>query len=484
MHAFVIVNRSGNAWRVGIWRDGRRLIALLVLLWGTPRLLRAQVRVPSDTGPCLGCGGKRQVAAAAGELLTFELIPYTYNRWIAREAYGQTTLHTWSYNLRHGWVWDTDHFPMNQLAHPYSGSLFFNSARSNGFNFWSSAPFSFAGSLLWEYFGETTRPSINDLINTTVGGITLGETSFRLANLILDRRSTGPTRVVREIGAALVDPPLGLSRLLSGDVGRVEPNPLDRKPSIMAQQIDIGYQLVTQGPAQSPLTAPHQTFGFYSLAYGDPLRGDVEHPFGAFRVAGTLATGTGGTVSQLDAVGYLLTHEFLQSKDANRQIQFTINYHYLNTRAVLTGGQSLSGLFISRFPLGRSMSIRGDIGMEGYLIDGVRSDYNPDPTALANETARNYDYGMGGAGRAALRFDWRGHQLVQASYSSTWIGVLSGAARDHRYSVLSGRAEIPIFGPLALGGSALLYHRTSRYPTHQTVRARDARTQIFAAVLY
>lgn len=484
MDVLVILNRSWKERLMSAGRDGRRVIGFLIMLGAVPSVLRAQAKVPSDTGPCLGCGGNRKFAGAAAELITFELIPYTYNRWIARVDYGQTTLHTWSYNLSHGWVWDTDHFPMNQLAHPYSGNLFFNSARSNGFNFWSSAPFSFTGSLLWEYFGETTRPSINDLINTTFGGITLGETTFRLANLILDRRSTGPTRVIREIGAALVDPPLGLSRLVNGDVGRVEANPLDRKPSEMAQQIALGYQLVTQGPAQSPLSAPHQTFGFYSLDYGDPLRGDVKHPFGAFRVTGTLATGTPGTVSQLDAVGYLLTHEFLQSKDANQQLQLTLNYHYLNNRAVLTGGQAVSGLYIARYPLARTMAIRTELGVEGYLINGVRSDYNPDPTALANETARNYDYGMGGAGRAALRFDWRGHQLLRGTYQTTWIGVLSGAARDHRYDIMSGRVEIPLIGPFALGGSALLFHRTSRYPTHQTVHARDARTQIFVAVLY
>jgi hypothetical protein len=393
-------------------------------------------------------------------------------------------LHSWSYNLGHGWVWDTDHFPVNQLAHPYSGNLFFNSARSNGFNFWSAAPFSFAGSTLWEYFGETTRPSINDLINTTFGGITLGETTYRLSNLILDRRATGATRVMREIGAALVDPPLALSRLVSGDVGRVEANPIDRKPSVIAQEISAGYQLVSEGAAQSPLQAPHQTFGFYGLDYGDPLRGDVTHPFGAFSLSGTLATGTGGTVSQLDAVGYLLTHEFLQSQTRNQQLQLTLNYHYLNNRAVLTGGQGVSGLFISRYPIARRLALRTEVGLLGYLINGVRSDYNPSPTALANETARNYDYGMGGAGRAVIRFDWRGHELVEGMYQDTWIGVLSGAARDHRYDVLSGRVEVPIVGPFALGGSALLFHRTSRYPTHQTVHAKDARTQVFASVLY
>lgn len=464
------------------WRG----IALVTLLMVTPITLRAQTRgqIRADSGGCLGCAARPRFVPAAAELLTFELLPYSYNRWIAKVPWGQTTLHTWSSNLRHGWVWDTDHFPVNQVAHPYSGNLFFNSARSHGYDFWGAAPFSFAGSTLWEYFGETTRPSINDLINTTVGGITLGETTYRLSNLILDRRTTGLRRVAGEIGSALVDPPLALTRLIDGDIGRVEANPIDREPSRLAQQVAFGYQLVSQGKAQSPLLAPHQSFGFYSLDYGDPLAGDVTHPFGAFRVTGTLATGTSGTVSQLDASGYLATHDFLKTKTQNQEVQLTLNYSYLNNRAILTGGQSVSGLFISRYPIARSLSVRTEFSLVGYLIDGVKSDFSPSPQALQNETARNYDYGMGGGGRVVARLERRGYDLLQASYSDTWIGVLSGAARRHRYDTLGGRVEIPIIGPLAIGGSALLYRRTSQYSGHDTVHARDARTQIFAAVLY
>jgi hypothetical protein len=141
-------------------------------------------------------------------------------------------------------------------------------------------------------------------------------------------------------------------------------------------------------------------------------------------------------------------------------------------------------MFISRHPLGRVTTLRTDFSVLGYAIDGVRSDFNPNPQAIANETARNYDYGMGVGGRATARLERNGHSLLQASYQDTWIGVLSGAARDHRYNTLSGRGEIPIGGRFALGASALLFHRASRYASHHTIHARDARTQIFAAVRY
>jgi hypothetical protein len=372
---------------------------------------------------------------------------------------------------------------VNQLAHPYSGNLYFNSARANGYDFWSSAPFVFTGSLVWEYFGETSRPSINDLINTTFGGITLGETMFRLSNLILDRHTTGLTRIVREIGAAVVDPPLALSRLLDGEVGRVEPNPVNRVPSRLASEFNLGYQRVSQGSAESPLTTPNQTFLFYSLDYGDPLRGDVSHPFGAFRVDATLATGTAGTVSELRALGYLMTHEFSHLEDRHQQLQLALNYDYLNNQAILSGGQGLSGIFIVRHPIARSLSLRTEVSGLAYVIDGVKSDFSPTPNP-ADTASRNYDYGMGGGGRVVARVERHGDALLEAVYQNTWIGVLNGAAREHRYDVLSARLEVPIIGELALGGSALLYHRTSSYATHGTVHARDARTQVFVAVLF
>lgn len=410
------------------------------------------------------------------------MLPYSYNRWVQRVPWGRTTLSTWSRNLHSGWVWDNDHFAINQFAHPYSGNLYFNSARANGYDFWSSAPFALAGSILWEYFGETTRPSINDLLNTTIGGITLGETAYRLANLVIDRRAHGTTRLVREVGAALVDPPLALARLTSGDIARDEENPNDRRPSKLTSDVQLGYQRVNPGSAQSPLAQPSQSFAYYRLDYGDPLNGDVTHPFGAFRVEGTLATGTSGSISELRAIGFLGTHDFRSDESRTQELQVALHYHYLNTSAVLSGGQGLSGLYIARYPFSRSFSVRTELSALGYFIDGVKSDYRPKAIAVANETARNYDYGMGGGGRVAAFVERNGRDLFEGTYQTVWIGVLSGAARQHIFDVLGGRLTIPIVGRFGVGASAVLYRRASEYPTHATIHAGDARTQVFLSI--
>ena len=42
------------------------------------------------------------------------------------------------------------------------------------------------GSFLWETAGETTPPSINDYVTTTIGGSFVGESLFRMASLLLE----------------------------------------------------------------------------------------------------------------------------------------------------------------------------------------------------------------------------------------------------------------------------------------------------------
>ena len=49
-------------------------------------------------------------------------------------------------------TFDQDNLLVNQVAHRYPGSLYFNSARSNGYSFWRSIPFALDGSLMWETF--------------------------------------------------------------------------------------------------------------------------------------------------------------------------------------------------------------------------------------------------------------------------------------------------------------------------------------------
>ena len=122
------------------------------------------------------------------------------------EQTARITPKTWWANMQQGMVWDLNDFAVNQIGHPYQGSNYFDAARANGLNFYESSALAAFGSATWEFYGETNPASLNDFINTTLGGISLGEMLHRTGWLIRNPRATGKRRLWSEIGAAAVDP--------------------------------------------------------------------------------------------------------------------------------------------------------------------------------------------------------------------------------------------------------------------------------------
>ncbi|HEY0434537.1 MAG TPA: DUF3943 domain-containing protein, partial [Chitinophagaceae bacterium] len=157
----------------------------------------------------------------ATKVLTTNLLNWATDKYVFHYDWPASSISDWKNNLKKGWEWDTDKFGVNFIGHPHSGNYYFNVARSNGYSFWGSFPFAVEGSLTWEYFGENTRPSINDIINTPISGMFLGEIVYRISSNILDDRKRGAGRAWREIFAGIVDPPRALNRLTQGKMFRV-----------------------------------------------------------------------------------------------------------------------------------------------------------------------------------------------------------------------------------------------------------------------
>ncbi len=148
---------------------------------------------------------------AVGELAIVEFIPWAAAKWVRTwedpaDNWANVTAESWWNNISKGWEYDGDAFLTNYFAHPYHGSLYFNTGRANGYSFWESTAWAATGSALWEYFGETFRPAFNDWINTTVNGITLGEITNRLSIVVTDNTATGSSRVWQEIGWCINKP--------------------------------------------------------------------------------------------------------------------------------------------------------------------------------------------------------------------------------------------------------------------------------------
>ncbi len=109
-----------------------------------------------------------------------------------------------------------------------------------GLNFYESAALTAFGSATWEFFGETNHASLNDFINTTLGGITLGEMFHRAGWLVRNTQATGKGRLWSEIGATALDPITGLNRFASGDASRVSEKPPEFVPSSLGGVASAG----------------------------------------------------------------------------------------------------------------------------------------------------------------------------------------------------------------------------------------------------
>jgi len=174
-----------------------------------------------------GDGNGKSYSIPAWEILGFEALLNVYGRIVypdlvdpqysnGKKVYS-VTLETIKDHILHGpWGFDGDDFQVNQLQHPYQGSVYHGFARSAGLGFWPSAAYTFLGSLAWEIAGETTNPSINDQVASGIGGSLLGEPLFRLSSLILEDGGYN-IGFWRELGAAVVSPPTGFNRLAFGD---------------------------------------------------------------------------------------------------------------------------------------------------------------------------------------------------------------------------------------------------------------------------
>ncbi|MGC3977553.1 MAG: DUF3943 domain-containing protein [Paludibacteraceae bacterium] len=206
---------------------------------------------------------------------------WSFDRRVLNTEYSRINLQTIKNNLSHLPVWDTDKFSTNLLMHPYHGSMYFNGARLNGFNFYESVPFALGGSLMWEYFMENELPSINDLISTSLGGSALGEVAFRLSDNILDDRAAGFNRFLREFTAGVLSPSRFIERVSSGKVWRrrSEKGNLGKLIPINVY-LNLGYR-TNYRMEDFTIRGASMTA---DVDYGDIFETDIERPYDWFQM--------------------------------------------------------------------------------------------------------------------------------------------------------------------------------------------------------
>lgn len=232
--------------------------------------------------------GKKKFWQGAATVVGLNLGVWAFDRYVLEGDFAYISMNSVEQNFKHGFIWDNDYLGTNMFFHPYHGNLYFNAGRSNGFNYWQSGLYAFGGSAMWELFMECEYPSTNDIIATPIGGMAIGEVFYRASDLILDDRATGGERWGREIGAFVVSPMRGLTRVINGDAWR--------KRSTSGRQFGIPNMSIAVSAGARNIKYKGDVFdkgiGLTSqidIEYGDRFSVDNGRPYDFFTLRGDIS---------------------------------------------------------------------------------------------------------------------------------------------------------------------------------------------------
>jgi hypothetical protein len=373
---------------------------------------------------------------------------------------------TWdsiSRNFQSTPVYDKDPFSVNQIGHPYQGSVYYGLARSAGLGYWESLLYTIAGSYFWEIAGETTKPSINDLISTGIGGTFVGEALFRMSSLLLEGGGEKPG-FWRELGAALISPPTGMNRLVWGE--RFRPVFPSHDPAIFLR-FRVGFTLTTDVDSGGLGSRPKEQEGNaeFLMVYGLPGKPGYTYrrPFDFFLFEFTAvpnASSPDNAIENVTIRGLLVGTGYEWGESYRGVWGLFGGYEYLSPQVFRLATTNLALGTVGQWWLSGTVALQGSIlGGAGFGAAGT----------VGDRDERDYRYGVIPHAIAGLRLIVGDLAMLEAEGRQYWVvGIGEGAsanAEDFGHEVIN-RAGVGltmrVYGPHAL---SLSYRVTTRDAT-------------------
>lgn len=461
-------------------------------------------KVRRKTDLSMALSAEKHPWQAAAEVFAINAGVQLFDRYATNEEFAQTTLRSIRHNFQTGFVWDNDVFITNMFAHPYHGNLYFNAARTNGLSFWESAPYALGGSLMWELFGETEPPAINDVITTTVGGIALGEMTHRLSRLVLNDRSRGFRRFLREAAATIINPVQGLHRIISGDAWRVS-NSHYKYHDYNTIPVDFSISTGIRYLADDGALFRRESNPYVNmyLCYGTPVDGKRHTtPYDFFDVDVTLGLNSNQPlVNTLHIVGRLWSMPVLAKNGMAGEFGLYQHFNYYDSKPIKDGSDLTPyriseaaafgpGFIIFLPKVGALSRLEQRIFLSAILLGGSKSDY-------FNVIERDYNMGSGYSikSKTHLEISSFGRLVLHAKYFRlfTWKGYetkdLNNIGDLHYLNVQGdrGNASLLVVNPiieidlkkrwsLHLSGSYFL--RSTQYKYYTDITAKTFETKL------
>jgi hypothetical protein len=395
---------------------------------------------------------KYPVWKPAVEVLGVNVFTWSIDRFILQSDFSHIGPSTWKYNIQKGWEWDTDRFGINFVGHPYSGSMTFNAARSQGYNYWQSFPFAVGGSLMWEYFGENTRPSYNDVVNTPVNGAFLGEIFYRVSSNILDDRTTGGERAFREVVAGLIDPVRGLNRLLQGKSFRHTHTEVYQKEPLNLT-LSTGVHKINEDNKTLFGNGPTNAVFNLQLDYGNPFEIRARKPFDVFRFRTEFSLGSGRKIlDNILGYGILFGNTTHWGKLAVMYGAFQY-YDYWDNKTFELGAIGFGGGLITKYPISKTINLYTNFHLSAIPLAGNSTRYGPDTSQV-----RDYTYNDGLSAKFETTLNVGKHLSASVSYYYYILHTIVGPMGNNYVAILRPRLNVQIYKNLSLGFEHFQYY--------------------------
>lgn len=443
---------------------------------------------------------KKNGLGAATQVFTLNMGVWAFDRYVLKGDYAYINSKTIRDNLKSGFYWDNDQLGTNMFMHPYHGNLYYNSARSRGYNYWESGLFALGGSAMWELFMENEHPSINDIIATPVGGLALGEVFYRASDMILDDRKRGGERTKREILAFLVNPSRGLTRLINGDAWKVR-STSGRQFGIPEVSVELSAGVRFLELQDEILDKGFGLAVMFSGEYGDRYDGENTKPYDYFTIRGALnIQKKQPLLGQINVIGRLWASELLDNKKDYLNIGIYQHFDYYDSDTISSvsneipyklGAPAAFGVGIihksKRFD---DWDFNSYFHLNGIILGATLSDHY----VVAN---RNYNLASGFGWKAGVNISYKDKVGVSWLYEGyrlyTWKGYPQGtdlstvdyddlnAQGDKSNATLntsSIRVDLKLKHRWYLTGIGSFYRRTTHYKYFEPVYSKTGEGKV------
>jgi hypothetical protein len=407
-----------------------------------------------------------------------EILLNLADQYLLDFSWARIGLNSWASNLSAGppwgndWIWDDTRFANDMFLHPYTGANYFDAARASGYDFWESSIYTFGGSYLWKIFGENGAPERNSLIYTTLGGMFGGEIMYRLSSNVLDDRTTGTERTMREIVAGLVSPSRFLTGLFDGKLTQVTDQEVYKKEPLNITLFAGIHQI---NPNNNFLSGQTSELLNLQIDYGNPFERIDRKPYDFFKIIGEADFGLGRKIIN-DVTGYgILTGSNGRVGKWDVLSGIFQNYDYYdNPNYELTTLGFGYGL-VTRYPLLSNWTWYSTLNLDIVPFGGNNTRFGP------NDTTQTRDFNFGGGAEGKLEStlnlgDKASFKLVANYY---WFHTYVGEPGNNFIALLKPRVTVGIFDNLSVGIEQTIYSSIRESPDFSTINKVTTEQKIF-----